>query len=73
MQKKRRKFLAGIVLLDIIDYYWIIVKVNLKARGCTEFTKITLPLQDGNIFCASGLHTSFNSDGKIKNHSIHPE
>ena len=33
-----------VVLLDVIDYYLIIVKVNLKERGFTEFTKITLPL-----------------------------
>ena len=33
-----------IVLLYIIDYYSIILKVNLKLRGFTEFTKRTLPL-----------------------------
>ena len=35
-----------IVLLDIIDYYSIIVKVKMKARGFTEFAKITLPLHE---------------------------
>ena len=29
------------ILLDIIDLYSIIVKVNLKARGFTEFTELT--------------------------------
>ena len=32
------------VLLDIIDRYLIIVTVNLKARGFTEFTGLTLLL-----------------------------
>ena len=38
------------VLLDIIDCYSIIVKVNLKARGFTEFTSLTLPLQGCSIY-----------------------
>ena len=41
-----------IVLLDIIYCYLIIVKVNLKARGFTEFYEITLPLHLGT---ASGI------------------
>ena len=40
------------VLLDIIDCYSIIVKVNLKARGFTEFTSLTLPL---HLVTASGI------------------
>ena len=36
--------------IDIIDCESIIVKVNLKARGFTEFMEITLPLHIFNIY-----------------------
>ena len=49
-----------LVLLDIIDYYSIIVKVNFKLRGCTKFTKRTLPLQGGE--------THINLDRDIGTH-----
>ena len=35
-----------IVLLDIINYYSIIIEVNLELRGFTIFTKRTLLLHD---------------------------
>ena len=38
------------VLLNIIDCYLIIVKVNLKARGFTDSTSLTLPLQIHKLF-----------------------
>ena len=33
-----------LVLLDILDRLSILVKVNLNARGFSEFTSLTLPL-----------------------------
>ena len=45
-----RKVISGQCITDnkhdIIDRYSIIVKVNLKARKLTEFTGLTLQLQD---------------------------
>ena len=52
-----------IVLLDIIDCKSIIVKVNLKARGFTEFTRLTLPFhilhlpeKVQKIYCPFWMH-----------------
>ena len=43
------------MLLNIIDYYSIIVEVNLELRGFTEFTKRTLPLHVFNSLVGDQL------------------
>ena len=62
-----------ILLLDIIDRYSNIVKVNLNARGFSDFTRLTLPIhseQIVNILLANYIKIRCYREAKLTKDNI---